>query len=197
MTQAAVTVLVMERTRVEPELEELLGAERSAVLQAEMNAQATAWARELASEDAHTASEDASLSGEVSRLLSQASGPLLVVWPSLPLLRREHADGALVDLHAGSELVFGPVIDGDLYLLGLRHPLPEVLARLEEALASGGDARDGGPGAAAAALAAGAESGLEIGYLRPERGLRTPADVAVALADPLTPASIRRILADE
>ena len=39
-----------------------------------------------------------------------------------------------------------------------------------------------------------AESGLEIGYLRPERSLASRDGVALALADPLTPEHVRNLL---
>ena len=36
---------------------------------------------------------------------------------------------------------------------------------------------------------------MEVGLLRHERALRTPADAAAFLADPLTPAEVRAALA--
>jgi hypothetical protein len=38
------------------------------------------------------------------------------------------------------------------------------------------------------------EAGLELGILRAERALHRPADVRAALADPLLPAGVGRIL---
>jgi len=43
--------------------------------------------------------------------------------------------------------------------------------------------------------AAVSEAGLELGILRAERALQRPADVCAALADPLLPESLRRLLA--
>ena len=43
-------------------------------------------------------------------------------------------------------------------------------------------------------LAAARDAGLEIGLLRTERGLQRPDDVRAALADPLLPPDLRRIL---
>lgn len=85
-------------------------------------------------------------------------------------------------------MVFGPVVDGGLYLLGLRKPAPDLLERLDVALANGD------PGALG--LAAASELGLEIGLLRVERALRTASDLEAALADPGTPENVRRILSE-
>ncbi len=43
-------------------------------------------------------------------------------------------------------------------------------------------------------LAAAREAGLEIGLLRTERALHRPADVRAALADPLLPEDLGRVL---
>lgn len=172
------------------DLEELLGPERTRELARALASQAENWARGLAPDGVYESPPDTGLVEEVERVFREGpAGPLLVVWPGLPRLRAEHGEGALEDLSQGCDLVFGPVVDGGLYLLGLVRTLPEVLEKVAEAA-------EGGPGsdATAAALAAAAEAGLEIGYLRPERSLRTAADVAAALADPLTPEPIRRIL---
>ena len=38
------------------------------------------------------------------------------------------------------------------------------------------------------------EAGVEVGLLRPERGLRTESDIAAALADPLLDGELRGLL---
>jgi hypothetical protein len=43
-------------------------------------------------------------------------------------------------------------------------------------------------------LAAARDAGLEVGLLRAERALHRPADVRAALADPLLPAEVARVL---
>jgi hypothetical protein len=43
-------------------------------------------------------------------------------------------------------------------------------------------------------LAAARDAGLELGFLRAERALHRPADVRAALADPLLPEDMARIL---
>jgi hypothetical protein len=45
-------------------------------------------------------------------------------------------------------------------------------------------------------LAAARDAGLEVGILRAERALHRSADVRAALADPLLPSGLRRILSD-
>jgi hypothetical protein len=110
---------------------------------------------------------------------------LVVVWPALARLRRDHGQAALDDLAQGCDVVFGPLVDGGLYLLGFQRLLPLVVDLLE------GDVQ---PDGFAAALSVAAESGLEIGYLRPERSLASRDGVALALADPLTPSDVRASL---
>jgi glycosyltransferase A (GT-A) superfamily protein (DUF2064 family) len=110
-----------------------------------------------------------------------------VIWPWLARFRPEDAVGALGDLVAGCELVLGPLIDGGLYLLGLAGPLPVLLAISEE--------RWQDPDVMATGFATASDAGLEVGVLRAERALRSAADVRAALADPLLPEEIGRILA--
>jgi hypothetical protein len=180
-------VLLVGETQPEPGLEALLGTERAGALQAELDRQASAWARGLASGSFHTAASGTPLPAQVDSILASIHGPVLVVWPRLARWRPEHSQGVLSDLEAGCQVVFGPMIDGTLYLLGLSRSLPEVVAAVQEG------SQPSGPGTSSAWTTA-AELGLEIGYLRPERGLRSEDDVEAALADPLTPREIRAIL---
>lgn len=184
-----VAVLVMETARERQELEALLGPRRASELQAELHEQAMTFARRVAPDAFHTAQPGARLSEAVGRVY-EASGELrlVVVWPELIRLGDRHAAGALEDLQSGADVVFGPVVDGGLYLLGLRQPAPDLLERLDVAL------RDGDPGTLA--LAAASELGLEIGLLQVERALRTASDVEAALSDPSTPGNVRRILSE-
>jgi uncharacterized protein len=175
------------------ELDALLGRDRSGALVNALEERARVFANQLAPGAFHTARAEERLSEAVDRAFesAQADGaphprPLLVVWPGLARLGDRHAAGALDDLQSGADVVLGPAIDGGLYLLGLRQPAREFLERLEDSLASGDLGTLG--------LAAASEMGLEIGLLRVERALRTRADVEAALADPLTPENIRRVL---
>jgi hypothetical protein len=166
------------------ELRALLGPERAAALAAALQSEAEGWANEVAPGRVHAA--EGPLAEATARVLAGHRGPLLVIWAVLARFRPEHAAGALGDLDAGADLVVGPVIDGGLYLLGLARPLNELVDVPDE--------RWLGAEAMAAGLAGAAEAGLEVGILRAERALRQPADVRAALADPLTPNQIGRIL---
>jgi hypothetical protein len=171
--------------RARHELEATLGTQDAAAIGATLEADAQAWAHEIEAGRPHVCPPEASLLEEVRRIAGEAAGPLVIVWPALARLRRDHGQAALDDLAEGCDVVFGPLVDGGLYLLGFQRLLPLVVDLLE------GDVQ---PDGFAAALSVAAESGLEIGYLRPERSLASRDGVALALADPLTPAEIRAAL---
>jgi len=101
-------------------------------------------------------------------------GPLLVLPAICPRLGPAHAAAALADLDAGCDAAYGPTLEGDWYLAALATPRRELLA--------------GSPFAVAR------EHAVEVGLLRHERALRTAADVAAFLVDPLTPADVRAAL---
>lgn len=200
------------RGEVRRALEPLLGAEGSRTLQSALIVRAAAWAHEVAAGQVYVAHDppDAArelreiLPGEVNlfpqngdgiagrladaagRVFARSDRPLLIVWPDLPRLRRDHAAAAAGDLAAGCDIVLGPAIDGGFYLIGLARPLPQLFALSEQAWRS----------ADAMTLAVGAarEAELEVGLLRAERALHRPADVRAALADPLLPDDLGRIL---
>jgi glycosyltransferase A (GT-A) superfamily protein (DUF2064 family) len=200
------------RGEVRRALEPLLGAERCAALQATLVLQTVAWARAVAPGAVHVALEPADACNEIRRLTGDSAvlfpqngegiagrladavarvfarheGPLLIVWPDLPRLRPGHARAALDDLRGGCDVVLGPAIDGGFYLIGINRPLPRLFALPENAWRS----RD----VMTIGLAAARDAGLEIGLLRPERALHRPADVRAALADPLLPAELARVL---
>jgi uncharacterized protein len=109
-------------------------------------------------------------------------GPLLVAGTDCPRLAPVHAAAALDDLGEGCDVVFGATLEGGWYLAGLREPRVELLAVAPE---SGGV----GPVARRAR-----ELDAEVGMLRHERILATPADVAALRADPLLPAELRAAL---
>ncbi len=217
MTSAAdPAVLIMARAprrgEVRRALEPLLGSARCAALQAALILQTTAWARDLAPKSVFVAHEPpdalaeirrltgravalfpqngdgiaARLADAAARVFAQHEGPLLIVWPDLPRMRPDHATAALGDIAAGCDVVLGPAIDGGFYLIAIRRPLPQLFALPENAWRS----RD----VMTMGLAAAREAGLEIGLLRTERALHRPADVRAALADPLLPEELGRVL---
>jgi len=101
-------------------------------------------------------------------------GPLLILPAICPRLGSGHAAAALADLQAGCDVVYGPTLEGDWYLAALATPRLELL--------------EGSPFGVAR------EHDVEVGVLRYERALRTGADGAAFLADPLTPADVRAAL---
>jgi uncharacterized protein len=209
-------VLIMARAprrgEVRRALEPVLGQEGCIALQSTLIAHTASWAARVAPDAVHVAHDPPDCGRELralvgrtaslfpqngdgiagrladaaARVFTRKDGPLLIVWPDLPLLRREHAVGALDDLHSGCDAVLGPVIDGGLYMLAIPRPQPKLFALPEQSWRS--------PDVMMLGIAAARDAGLEIGILRAERALHRPADVRAALADPLLPAEIARIL---
>ncbi len=209
-------VLIMARAprrgEVRRALEPMIGADACMALQTALIVQALAWARELDPRAIHVAHEPPDAAAELrllagpdvvlfpqngegiagrladgsARVFSRGSGPLLIVWPDLPRLRRSHADAALDDLAAGCDVVLGPVFDGGFYLVAVSRPMPKLFG-LPELTWRGADAM-------ALALAAASQGGLEVGILRAERALHRPPDVRAALADPTLPPEVARAL---
>jgi uncharacterized protein len=209
-------VLIMARAPRRGEvlraLEPMLGADGCAALQSALISEAVRWARQVAPGAVHVAHDppdagrelrllagaDSSLfpqngdgitgrtADAAARVFSRSNGPLLIVWPDLPVFRPAHAHGALEDLRTGCDLVLGPVIDGGLYLIGFSKPLPSLFTLPEQMWRS----RD----VMAMSVAAVREAGLEVGLLRTERALHRPADLRAAIADPMLPEAIRSVL---
>ena len=209
-------VLIMARAPRRGEvlraLEPLLGADGCVALQSALITEAVRWAHEVAPGCVHVAHDPPDAGRELralagadsalfpqngdgitgriadaaARVFSRSNGPLLIVWPDLPAFRPAHAFATFDDLHAGCDLVLGPVIDGGLYLIGFSKPLPSLFTLSEQVWRN--------PDVMAMTVAAVREAGLEIGLLRAERALHRPADVRAALADPMLPEAIRRVL---
>jgi uncharacterized protein len=216
MNDARPAVLIMARAprrgEVRRALEPLLGVDGCLALQSALIVQAAAWAQQVAPGQVHVAHDPPDAAREVRELvpagvklfpqngdgiagrLADAAGrvfarsdrPLLIVWPDLPRLRRAHAIAAAGDIAAGCDVVLGPAIDGGFYLIGLARPLPPLFTLSEQSWRSAD--------AITIAVAAARDAELEVGILRAERALHRPADVRAALADPLAPGSLRRIL---
>jgi glycosyltransferase A (GT-A) superfamily protein (DUF2064 family) len=216
MSGATPSVVIMARAPrvgdVRRALEPLLGPSGCVALQSALIEQAVSWGQEVAPGAVHLAHDPPDsgpelrslvgadvvmlpqngdgiagrLADAVARVFARRPGPLLIVWPDIPLLRPEHAAGALEDLDAGCDLVLGPAIDGGFYLVALARPLPQLFSLPEQAWRSADVMKVG--------LAAVTEAGLELGILRAERALHRPADVRAALADPLLAPEVGRIL---
>ncbi len=215
MTQAAVLVMARapRRGEVRRALEPLLGADACLALQSLLIARTVEWGASVAGAgNVHVAHDPPDAAPELRRLVSEGvslfpqngdgiagrladaaarvfarhHGPLLIVWPDLPRIRRSHATAALTDLGEGCDVVLGPAIDGGLYLIGIARPLPSLFALPEQAWRS--------PDVMAVGFAAAQRAGLEIGILRVERALHRPADVRAVLADPLLPMDVRTLI---
>ncbi|MFL5845892.1 MAG: hypothetical protein ACJ762_14485 [Solirubrobacteraceae bacterium] len=121
---------------------------------------------------------------EVGPLLAGHAGPVVLVAPDVPRLDDELAAAALSDIAAGCVLSFAPATDGKPYLLAFADARPEALALL-----TGADRRREALFAEAMAL------GDEVGLLRSERRVVTPADARALALDPLVPEPLRSLAA--
>jgi uncharacterized protein len=192
---------------VKPELEPLLGRERCVVLQELLIRRAAAWAAAAAPGSAFFAvdgpiaevaallppgvtafAQDGSEPAEVlaAAIARVGRGPLLIAGTDCVRLGAEHARAAFDDLAAGCDVAIGATLEGGWYLAGIREPRPELLT-----VAPAAWQREGG---IALVLKRAAELGAEVGMLRHERLLVTPADAAALLADPLLPHERRAAL---
>jgi len=192
------------KTRLEP----LLGAGGCAALQAELISLTTGWAASVAPGRAYVAcGPDAEAPAEVAdhaaagvealadgpgdlgdrlalasaRVLAAHPEPLLVIGTDMPLLRPADAAAAERLLSGGSDVVFGPALDGGYWLVGLTRPAP--------ALFELGDAW-GGPRVLERSLELAASLRLRAGLLDHRRDLDDAADARALLADPELPAGI-------
>ncbi|MBV9164760.1 MAG: DUF2064 domain-containing protein [Solirubrobacterales bacterium] len=215
MTAADTAVVIMARAprrgQVRRALEPLLGPDRCVALQATLIKTTVAWGREVAPKAVHIAHDPPDSGAELrllapdtvlfpqngdgiagrladaaARVFARHAGPLLIAWPDLSRLHVDHARAALGDLRAGCDVVLGPALEGGFYLIGINRPLPKLFALPEQAWRS--------PNAMALAVAAVRAAGLHVGLLRAERPLHRPADVRAALADPLLPGEVGRVL---
>jgi len=107
----------------------------------------------------------------------------VVAGAAWPRLGRGHAAAAYSDLRAGARAVFGPALDGGAYLVAVPDRATDLLSLPE------------GPAGLPRALETARTRGDEVGLLRHERELATPADAAAFLADPLLAPELRAALA--
>ena len=176
------TVLLLGPVDGAAELEGAIGAERAAKVRSLLRARAEAWAVFVGGGAVIHPTGGESLADAARRAFDGSPRPLLIARPELPVWRALHGSAAVSDLADGCGVAVGPVFDGGFYLVGLAEPLPGLL-----------ELRDG-PDAMNQAFVAAHEAGIEVGLLRAERGLRSAADVAAALADPLLDEELRRVL---
>ncbi|MFL5837669.1 MAG: TIGR04282 family arsenosugar biosynthesis glycosyltransferase [Solirubrobacteraceae bacterium] len=201
------SVVVMARSprpgRAKTRLEPLLGPERCARLQAELIRVAVRWAgtvgrvfvavspRDALDEvDAPGAErfgqEGANLGERMAAAVERVGGPVVVIGTDMPTLGGFHARSVRADLDAGVDAVFGPAHDGGYYLVALRQPRRDLFALPADAW--------GGPEVLALSLARAAEARLEVGLLRGERDLDTPADARALLLHHALPPGVAAIL---
>jgi glycosyltransferase A (GT-A) superfamily protein (DUF2064 family) len=183
-------------------LEPLLGPNGCALLQAELIRAAVAWGRTVgpgsvrvavtpsnAVDEVHAPgasvvpAEGADPPARMTAAAERAVGPVVLVGTAMPTLGAFHADSVRSDLAAGVDAAFGPAHDGGCYLVALREPLPDLFAVPAEA------AR-GGPGLLQALLGRAAQLRLEVGLLRGERTLDTPADAEALLLHHALPEAV-------
>lgn len=170
------------------ELAELLGGERSALLEDLLRDRLAAWAAEFAAGAVFAAEPGERPAAAFARMNASGGGggPLLIAWPDLARWRADHAAAALDDLRSGCGLSLGPVFDGGFYLVALARP-EVLLPQLPDDVWHSHDAM-------AIAFTAAHAAGIEAGMLRAERGLHSREDVRAALADPLLDGELKRIL---
>jgi hypothetical protein len=120
--------------------------------------------------------EPEEVAGALAAALAGHEGPLLLVAPDVPRLDAALAAAALGDVAAGCVFSFAPATDARPFLIALAQATPASLA-----LVGGRDRHRDEIFAAAVAL------GGEIGLLRSERRVVTPADAQALALDPLVP----------
>ncbi len=157
---------------------------RSPALAHELVGRARQWAEQVAPDGVVPAA--GGVGEAVAGLFAADDGPVVVVWPELTRWRPDHAAGALDDLAHDCELSVGPMFDGGFYLVAFARPVAGLLELPDDAWTS--------PDPIGLAANAAQASGAGVGLLRTERGLRTPADVSAALADPLVDDRLRALL---
>jgi hypothetical protein len=199
--------------RSKARLEPLLGPDHCARLQAFLLTRAVRWALAAAAPgaaylafapaDAHAeiaalappgielfAQVDGDLGTRLAAAFAEASArsgrPVVLIGTDVPALDEHHAWAAADDLADGVDVTLGAATDGGYYLIGARRPHPALFAIDADAW--------GGERVLGLTLESVVASGLAVGWLRSERHLDTPADVAALLADPRTPVDVRAAL---
>lgn len=120
---------------------------------------------------------------DVAAALGGHDGPVLLVAGDVPRLDDELAAAALGDLAAGCILSFAPATDGKPFLVALSSARRELLDLFR------GERRREAVFARTMAL------GGEVGLLRSERRVVTPADARALALDPMVPEPLRALAA--
>lgn len=144
---------------------------------------AGAWALAVAGHPARVIVADAPAHA-LPALLHTVPGRVVLVAPDVPRLDDALAEAVLGDLAAGCALTIAPATDGRPFLLAIA---PVARAHVLSRLASGDRHRD--------ALFTEVSVLGEVGLLRSERRLISPADARALVADPLAPAALRELAA--
>ncbi|MEJ7784771.1 MAG: hypothetical protein WKF96_08210 [Solirubrobacteraceae bacterium] len=144
-------------------------------------AHAASWARSVAGEGLALVTDAAP--AVLGDLLAGHDGPVMFVAPDVPRLDAALAQAALGDIAAGCIVSFAPATDATPFLLAFADRRPEALALLA------GDRPRNALFADAMAL------GDEVGLLRSERRVVTPADARALALDPLVSADLRALAA--
>lgn len=159
-----------------------LGEQNDPALDPELRAAVADVASAWATRTGHAVAVEAA--EEVGPALAGHAGPVLLVAPDVPRLDDELAAAALSDLAAGCVLSFAPATDAKPYLLAFADLRPEALALLTTE-----DRRR------EAVFSEAMKLGGELGLLRSERRVVTPADARALALDPLVPEPLRSLAA--
>lgn len=109
-------------------------------------------------------------------------GPVIVVGTDLPALAPAVITRAINALAAGSDVAFGPALDGGYYLIALGRPAAELFALSPRLW--------GGSTVLAASLDRATELGLRVTTLTPQRDLDTPEDLLALAGEGALPPAV-------
>jgi hypothetical protein len=124
------------------------------------------------------------LTHALTAALAGHDGPVLLLAPDVPRLDESLARTALDDLRRGCSIALASGFEARACLLALARPDPRLFALV----AAGASRR-----AIVDLVETAAEAGGEVGFLRHERRLVTPADAAALALDPLADATLRAL----
>ena len=109
------------------------------------------------------------------------SGPVLIVSSDIPGIPEGAIREVFEALADGCDVVFGPAADGGYWLIGMRHPHPEVFSRIPWST----------PACLAVTLERCAEAGLRVHQVAEWRDVDTLLDLSLLAFAPLGPGGAR------